>query len=52
MRYTGHRAVQAAVTSTALQSSNFKKQLSILFVPLIVTLASASSSNWEIIENR
>ncbi|KAI8054905.1 hypothetical protein BDF21DRAFT_403980 [Thamnidium elegans] len=47
MRYTGHRATQAAVTSTALQSSDFKKQLNILFVPLIVTLAS---SNWETIE--
>jgi hypothetical protein len=42
MRYIGHRAVQAAVTSGALQSSsNFKTQSRILFPPLIITLASA-----------
>ena len=40
MSYIGHRAVQAAVTSGALQSSNFKMQLSILFPPLIITIAS------------
>lgn len=42
MRYIGHRAIQAAVTSGALQSSDFKTQLSILFPPLIVTLASSN----------
>ncbi|KAI8637358.1 hypothetical protein BD408DRAFT_57900 [Parasitella parasitica] len=40
MSYIGHRAVQAAVTSGALQSSNFKMQLSILLPPLIITMAS------------
>lgn len=40
MSYIGHRAVQAAVTSGALQSSSFKMQLSILFPPLIITIAS------------
>lgn len=40
MTYIGHRAVQAAVTSGAIQSSNFKMQLSILFPPLIITIAS------------
>ncbi|EPB87379.1 hypothetical protein HMPREF1544_05805 [Mucor circinelloides 1006PhL] len=40
MIYVGHRAVQAAVTSGAIQSSNFKMQLSILFPPLIITIAS------------
>jgi hypothetical protein len=44
MRYIGHRAIQAAITSSALQSSNFKTQLSILFPPLIVTLASSDLS--------
>ncbi|KAI7895709.1 uncharacterized protein EV154DRAFT_412753, partial [Mucor mucedo] len=43
MRYIGHRAIQAAVTSGALQSSDFKTQLNILFPPLIVTLASSSN---------
>ncbi|KAG2214014.1 hypothetical protein INT47_001285 [Mucor saturninus] len=49
MRYIGHRAIQAAVTSGALQSSDFKTQLSILFPPLIVTLAS-SSNNMDALE--
>ncbi|KAL9544314.1 hypothetical protein MBANPS3_007690 [Mucor bainieri] len=44
MSYIGHRAVQAAVTSGALQSSNFKTQLSILFPPLIITIASKPTS--------
>lgn len=42
MGYIGHRAIQAAVTSGALQSSDFKMQLNILFPPLIVTLASSN----------
>jgi hypothetical protein len=41
MNYIGHRAVQAAVTSGALQSSDFKVQSSILFPPLISTLATS-----------
>ncbi|CAO3655219.1 unnamed protein product [Mucor hiemalis] len=44
MRYIGHRAIQAAVTSSALQFSNFKTQLRILFPPLIVTLANSDKS--------
>lgn len=44
MQYIGHRAIQAAVTSSALQFSNFKTQLSILFPPLIVTLANSDKS--------
>ncbi|KAI8371233.1 hypothetical protein EDC96DRAFT_86306 [Choanephora cucurbitarum] len=40
MQYTGHRAIQAAITSSALQSSDFETQLNILFPPLIVTLGS------------
>lgn len=44
MSYIGHRAVQAAVTSGAIQSSNFKMQLSILFPPLIITIASKPTS--------
>ncbi|KAI8883558.1 hypothetical protein K501DRAFT_323404 [Backusella circina FSU 941] len=40
MRYIGHRAIQAAVSSGALQSSNFKVQLNIIFPPLIITLAN------------
>lgn len=41
MRYIGHRAIQAAVTSSALQASDFKTQVGILFPPLIITLASS-----------
>lgn len=44
MRYIGHRAIQASVSSGALQSSNFKTQLSILFPPLIITLASSNKA--------
>ncbi|KAI8885042.1 hypothetical protein K501DRAFT_271108 [Backusella circina FSU 941] len=44
VRYIGHRAVQAAVTSGALQSSDFKVQSSILFPPLISTLAASDQS--------
>ncbi|KAI8987764.1 hypothetical protein BDF20DRAFT_852105 [Mycotypha africana] len=44
MRYIGHRALQAAVTSNGLQASNFKSQLSILLPPLMNTLASTRHS--------
>jgi hypothetical protein len=44
MQYIGHRAIQANVTSSALQSSNFKKQLGIIFTPLIITLASSKQA--------
>ncbi|KAI8380718.1 hypothetical protein BD560DRAFT_386912 [Blakeslea trispora] len=40
MQYIGHRATQAAITSSALESSDFETQLDILFPPLIVTLGS------------
>ncbi|RCH88033.1 plasma membrane localization protein, partial [Rhizopus stolonifer] len=43
MRYIGQRALQAAVTSTALQASNFKVQLDIILSPLIVTLANSKN---------
>ncbi|KAI7899457.1 uncharacterized protein BX663DRAFT_520974 [Cokeromyces recurvatus] len=44
MRYIGHRAIQAAVTSSALLASNFKIQLDIIFPSLIMTLASSRIS--------
>jgi hypothetical protein len=44
MKYISHRAIQAAVSSGALQSSNFKVQLNIIFPPLIMTLANAKTS--------
>jgi hypothetical protein len=44
MQYIGHRAIQANVTSSTLQSSNFKMQLSIIFTPLIITLASSKKA--------
>ncbi|KAI9469992.1 MAG: hypothetical protein EXX96DRAFT_491301, partial [Benjaminiella poitrasii] len=44
MRYIGHRAVQAAVTSSALSASDFKTQLGFIFPPLIVTLASSQTT--------
>jgi hypothetical protein len=40
MKYIGQRGIQAAVTSQALLSSNFKQQLSILLPPLMDTLIS------------
>jgi hypothetical protein len=52
MRYIGHRAIQAAVTSGALQSSDFKTQLCILFPPLIITLASSSKKALNALETR
>ncbi|KAI8367465.1 uncharacterized protein BYT42DRAFT_586339 [Radiomyces spectabilis] len=41
MQYTGHRALQAAVTSSALQASNFKVQLNTILPSLMVTLAAS-----------
>ncbi|KAI8993550.1 hypothetical protein BDB01DRAFT_776675 [Pilobolus umbonatus] len=43
MKYTGHRAIQATIHSPALQSSEFKSQLHILFIPLVSTLANSST---------
>ncbi|KAI8375761.1 hypothetical protein EDC96DRAFT_551519 [Choanephora cucurbitarum] len=40
MRYIGQRALQAAVTSTAFQASNFKVQLDLILTPLIITLSN------------
>lgn len=44
MRYTGQRALQAAVTSNALQTSDFKVQLDIILLPLIETLSQSKSA--------
>ncbi|KAI8327241.1 hypothetical protein BD560DRAFT_361587 [Blakeslea trispora] len=41
MRYIGQRALQAAVTSTAFQASNFKVQLDLILSPLIITLSNS-----------
>ncbi|KAI9263714.1 hypothetical protein BY458DRAFT_548095 [Sporodiniella umbellata] len=43
MRYSGHRTLQAAVGSSALQASNFKVQLKLILEPLIVTLSEAKN---------
>ncbi|KAG0174110.1 plasma membrane localization protein [Apophysomyces sp. BC1021] len=46
MRYIGHRAMYATVTSSALHASNFKIQLGAILPPLITTLeASKKPSN-------
>ncbi|KAI8099867.1 uncharacterized protein BX664DRAFT_254128, partial [Halteromyces radiatus] len=44
MEYIGHRGLQAAVMSPALQASNFKVQLGIILPPIIVTLAKSKKS--------
>lgn len=44
MQYTGHRAMQAAVTSNALYASNFKNQLSIILPALLETLTLSEKS--------
>ncbi|KAI8886462.1 hypothetical protein K501DRAFT_269817 [Backusella circina FSU 941] len=41
MEYNGQRALQAAITSTAMQSSDAKFQLDIILTPLIKTLAAS-----------
>jgi hypothetical protein len=43
MMYTGQRALQAAVTSSALQASDFKAQLDIILAPFIVTLSKSKN---------
>ncbi|KAF7726779.1 plasma membrane localization protein [Apophysomyces ossiformis] len=42
MRYIGHRAMYATVTSSALHASNFKIQLGTILPPLIATLEAAN----------
>lgn len=41
--YIGQRALQAAVTSTALQASDFKVQLDLILSPLIITLSKSTN---------
>ena len=41
--YNGQRALQAAVTSSALQASNFKAQLDLILTPLITTLSRSKN---------
>lgn len=43
MRYSGQRSLQAAVTSNALQVSNYKAQLDLILNPLIVTLSNTTN---------
>lgn len=43
MRYSGQRSLQAAVTSSALQVSNYKAQLDLILNPLIVTLSNTTN---------
>lgn len=43
MRYIGQRALQAAVVSSALQASDFKTQLDLIFAPLIITLSKSKN---------
>lgn len=43
MMYIGQRALQAAVTSTALQASDFKVQLDLILSPLIITLSKSTN---------
>ncbi|KAG0757156.1 hypothetical protein G6F57_009707 [Rhizopus arrhizus] len=43
MRYNGHRTLQAAVISSALQASNFKTQLELILNPLIITLSTTKN---------
>ena len=40
MKYIGQRGIQAAVTSQALVSSNYKQQLGIILSPLMDVLTS------------
>ncbi|KAL9553258.1 hypothetical protein MBANPS3_003367 [Mucor bainieri] len=42
-RYIGQRALQAAVTSTALQASDFKVQLDLILSPLINALSNSKN---------
>ncbi|KAG0177976.1 plasma membrane localization protein [Apophysomyces sp. BC1021] len=44
MRYIGHRAMQACVTSSALHAFNFKIQLGTILLPLILRLAASKRS--------
>ncbi|KAI8367580.1 uncharacterized protein BYT42DRAFT_131806 [Radiomyces spectabilis] len=41
MRYIGHRAIQAAVMSTALKASDIKTQLNTILPPVVATLAQS-----------
>ncbi|KAI7908324.1 uncharacterized protein BX663DRAFT_528761 [Cokeromyces recurvatus] len=43
MRYIGQKALQAAVTSNALQASNFKVQLDLILLPLIHALSNSKN---------
>jgi hypothetical protein len=43
MEYNGQRALQAAITSTAMQASDAKFQLDIILTPLIKTLAASKN---------
>lgn len=43
MMYIGQRALQAAVTSTALQASDFKVQLDLILSPIIITLSKSTN---------
>ncbi|KAI7891309.1 uncharacterized protein EV154DRAFT_420574, partial [Mucor mucedo] len=43
MMYIGQRALQAAVTSVALQASDFKVQLDLILSPLIITLSKSTN---------
>jgi hypothetical protein len=42
-RYIGQRALQAAVTSSALQASDFKVQLDLILSPLINALSNSKN---------
>ncbi|KAI8340545.1 hypothetical protein BC941DRAFT_417525 [Chlamydoabsidia padenii] len=52
MEYIGHRALQASVTSPALQASNYKIQLGIIMPPTIVALAKSKQPVNEIAKSK